>query len=357
MADTPKINTYKQWQKEEGLPVIRGLYVKDLQQIELGPWERRGGWGAFINLDGSGDLNDGYVCEIAPGKSLQPDRHFYEELIFVLKGRGATSVWTDGGTRQTFEWQEGSLFSIPLNAWHQHFNGEGDRPARYVAVTNAPLMLNIFHSREFVFNNPFVFSDRFQGQEGYFSGKGTWLTGNYWDTNFIADLRQFQLRPSQRRGVGVNHAGFVLADNIMDGLMSEFPVGTYKKAHRHGPSAHIIILSGSGFSLFWPDGSEKIRLDWHAGSMFVPPAMWFHQHFNTGHEPVRFVALKHSGGKYYISDSLFPSQTELTKNVKEGGHQIEFADEDFEVHRIFEAELAKSRTPCEMKGAVPSCTA
>jgi quercetin dioxygenase-like cupin family protein len=355
MAEKPLINTYKQWQQEEGLPVIRSLYIKSLQQVELGSWKRRGGTGAFINLQGGGDFNDGYVCEIPAGDSLKPERHFFEELIFVLKGRGATSVWTDGGVKQTFEWQEGSLFSIPLNAWHQHFNGEGNEPVRYVSVTNAPLMFNLFHSKEFVFNNPFVFSDRFRGQDGYFSGKGTWLTHNYWDTNFIADLRQFQLRPSLRRGVGVHHAGFELADNIMDGLMSEFPVGTYKKAHRHGPGAYIIILTGRGFSLFWSEGTEKIRLDWQAGSMLVPPAMWFHQHFNTGREPVRFVALKHSGGKYYISDTMFPTEVDIS--VKEGGHQIEFGDEDPEIHRMFEAELAESGARCGMKGVVPSCTA
>jgi len=349
-------STYSEWQKGEGLPMVKGLSVKNLNEVELGAWKRRGGLGAFINLEGTGDLNDAYVCEIPPGESLKPERHLFEELIFVLRGRGATTVWTDRGAKQTFEWQEGSLFAIPLNAWQQHYNGQGAEPARFVAVTDAPLVMNLFHNLDFVFDNPFVFSDRYRGEEGYFSGKGKWLTEIDWESNFIADLRRFQaLSGAGMRGAGGKHTGFELADGVMSAFISEFPVATYKKAHRHGPGAHIIILSGHGFSLFWPEGQEKTRIDWQPGSMLVPPQMWFHQHFNTGLEPVRYSALLFHSSKYLISSTLFPR--EVMKDVKEGGQQIEYEDEDQEIHRMFEAELAKSKTSCRMKSMVSWCSA
>jgi gentisate 1,2-dioxygenase len=36
------------------------------------------------------------------------------------------------------EWQEGDMFSPPLCAWHQHWNADTERIARYLAVTNVP---------------------------------------------------------------------------------------------------------------------------------------------------------------------------------------------------------------------------
>ena len=76
----------------------------------------------------------------------------------MLDGRGSTTVWNDAGARITFEWKAGALFAIPLNTWHQHFNGSGREPARYVAVTNAPPVINLYEDIDFVFGTKHDFS-------------------------------------------------------------------------------------------------------------------------------------------------------------------------------------------------------
>jgi hypothetical protein len=62
----------------------------------------------------------------------------YEETIYVPAGRGATTLWYDGMKKHTFEWQEGSLFALPLNCWYRHFNGQADQPIRSIIERLAP---------------------------------------------------------------------------------------------------------------------------------------------------------------------------------------------------------------------------
>ena len=117
---------YDKWQLGEGIPIVKTFFVQDLRKVEVKPWDRTGGSGAFINMEGAEGATGAYVLEISPGKHTHPQRHLYEDLIYVLKGRGATTIWNDKGAKQTFEWQEGSLFALPLNCSHQHFNGTGN---------------------------------------------------------------------------------------------------------------------------------------------------------------------------------------------------------------------------------------
>jgi hypothetical protein len=42
--------------------------------------------------------------------------------------------------------------------------------------------------------------------------------------------------------------------------------------------------------------------------------------------------------------------------MKDGGAQIEYEDEEREIHSLFEAELAKVGATCNMKAFIPWCT-
>lgn len=333
-----KRGPYEQWQETENIPVIHGFFVDDLTAVPVEPWERMGGKGAFINLDGAGGVCDCYVSEIPPGSSLKPQKHLFEETVLVLKGRGATTVWQEGGRKQTFEWQEGSLFAPPINTWYQHFNGHESEPARYASVTTAPLIFNLFRNSEFVLSNPFQFKDRYADEEGAFSGKGKAFADRVWETNFVPDVYQYALTPWRERGYASTNVMFEMAGNTMKPHISEFPVGTYKKAHRHGPGAHVFILNGTGYSLLWPDeGQPKTKVDWHKYSMFVPPDFWFHQHFNAGKDPARYYAV--TWGHLRVNFSIIGR---VDASHKDKGNQIEYPDEDTDIMETFESELAKS---------------
>ncbi len=166
---TEKDTPYLRWVRSEGLDILSAHYVRNLRTVELKPWARRGGRGVFLNHDASRTANDCYVCEIPPAGKLNPQRQLFEEMVFILDGRGSTTVWNDAGARVTFEWKAGSIFGIPLNCWHQHFNGSGQAPARYVAVTNAPVVINLYEDIDFVFGHGRDFKGRFNGEPDYFA--------------------------------------------------------------------------------------------------------------------------------------------------------------------------------------------
>jgi len=144
----------------------------------------------------------------------------------VLSGRGSTAVWNDAGQRITFEWKAGALFAIPVNAWHQHFNGSGQEPARYVAVTNAPSVINLYDDIDFVFGTKYDFKSRFSGEPDYFSPKSE-QKGFLLDTNFVADAVNLPLVAAKERGAGGGHIRFNMAKSSMNSHISQFPTGTY----------------------------------------------------------------------------------------------------------------------------------
>src|SRR6202795_1610906 len=334
---TEKETPYTRFIRGEGLDIVGAHYVPSLHTVELKPWARRGGNFVFINHEASRTSNDCYVCENPAGGKLAAQRELFEEMVCVLGGRGSTTVWNDSGQRITFEWKTGSLFAIPLNTWHQHFNGSGREPARYVAVTNGPAVINLYEDIDFVFNTKYDFKNRFSGEPDYFSNKGE-QKGLLLETNFVADAVNLPLISAKERGAGGGHIRFNMARGSMNSHISQFPVGTYKKGHAHGPGAHVIMLSGDGFSLMWPEGEEPQRYDWEVGTLIVPPNMWFHQHFNTGSTPSRYLAFKHEG--VAIRNAQGVPKAWISRRL--GGDQIDYADETAMVRKMFTDELAKN---------------
>ncbi len=331
---TEKDTPYLRWVRSQGLDIVSAHYVRNLHHVELKPWARRGGRGLYLNHEASRTTNDCYVCEIPASGKLAPQRQLYEEMIYVLDGRGSTTVWNNQGARITFEWKAGAIFGVPLNAWHQHFNGSGTTPARFVAVTNAPPVINLYEDLDFVFGTDYDFKNRFSGEPDYFTRAGE-QKGLRLETNFIPDTVNVGVAATAERGAGSGMIRFNLAKGSIGGHISQFPVGSYKKAHAHGPGAHVIVLSGEGYSLMWQDGEEPRRFDWEVGTLIVPPNATFHQHFNSGPAPARYLAFKHGSQRNAQGVMMCWISRRL------GGDQIDYADEPQRVREIFTVELAK----------------
>jgi hypothetical protein len=94
-----------------------------------------------------------------------------------------------------------------------------------------------------------------------------------------------------------------------------------------------------------------VRVDFTDGSLFVPPDGWFHQHFNTGGDPARYLAATWGGdGKYFMRALAGGGRTHrLGKtSTRVGGNLIEYEDEDPAIRAMFIEELKKTGVPFRM---------
>jgi oxalate decarboxylase/phosphoglucose isomerase-like protein (cupin superfamily) len=357
--------SYEQFLREEGLPVVKAYGIEDVTALERKAWRRTGGRGAYIDLHGMEGFTGMYVGEIPARGALHYECHLYEELIYVLRGIGSTEIFSAGDEKRKrhFEWQRGSLFAIPLNARHRLTNGSNE-PAIFLAVTSAPLMIDLLHNTTFIFGCDYKFADRFDGETDYFIPKSERKeVGGFvnWESNFIADARDALVDPSEAKGSGVKITSFDMGGSTLVGHIAEWPVGRYHKAHFHQGGAILLILRSQGYTLMWPqeagvrpyrsgNADKVVRVDWREGSVFSPPSGWFHQHFNTGKEPARQLAFRYSGesGKYLLGCWRAINKEGVRRSIRDGGTLIEYEDEDPQIRSDFAAAIEKVEIPMAM---------
>lgn len=349
---------FANWLSDEGVAVHEGFTVEDVRELELAPWPRIGGNAVFINLYSFMEGGQGvYLAEIPPSGTLEPERWCCQKILFIEQGTGTTEIWQEGDTqRRVFEWGKGSVFAIPINAWHRMHN-LGAEPAKFLAMTTAPLVMKGFMSPEFVFTCSHAFREMYSiDDERFFvesnnrySTERFGRRGGVWETNFIRDAWGAQLQEADK-AYGGNSSGFRMANKTFSGHVAEWPVGRYHQAHYHDAGRLLHPLRSEGFVMLWPNqlgprpfesgyGDEVVVEPWKAGGMYSPPGGWYHAHFNTGPEPARQLAFYGRSGFEFLG--------EAQRDVA-GLSLIEYPDEDPEVRRLYRAMLGKKGIPFDM---------
>jgi hypothetical protein len=296
-------------------------------------------------------------------------KNMFEKFVLVLEGVGATEIWQEGDAeKHVFEWARGSLFSPPLNTWHRIFN-LGITPARLLVTTDAPRMINGFRNLDFIFNCPYSFRDRYDGQRSYFTTaehKPGEALSNEWHTNFIPNATEEELDDGEVKASGNRMTVFDMSGNNQGGHIAQWPVGRYHTAHWHDAGALLLGLRSEGYVLLWDEklgprpyeaghGDEVVKVLWKRGSLYSPPHGWYHQHFNTGHEAARHIAFRHKGGMGFIplqpqydADGL----RHMMVSSSEGGTLIDYPDEDPQIRRDYEEALKAKGVPFDMPDEV-----
>lgn len=342
------IDSYRQWAKAQEVPLAEGFAI-DLRSTPVGPWDLFEANGSIINVKGRGDFLDMWLLEIPPGSKTKRQRHLFETVAYVISGRGSAQI-AKGEDARSFEWGPKSMFAIPLNTDYEIYNLSGREPARVALTTSFPIIMKLFRNESFIFNTEFRFPERL-GESRYYEGSGRALSDhvsglqhNFWETNFVPDLGVFaELKPLEHRGKASNSVMFLLADGDLHAHMSEIPVGSYKKAHRHMGGTHIYPVTGRGYSLLWYEGDEeRYRVDWQHGFVYSPPDNMYHQHFNLSDEPARYFAVKMGNYRYPVTDRMSGQFRAGVEEMRRTKNQIEYEDEDPAIRKLYLEELARS---------------
>ena len=336
---TGAFGIWDRWVASTGIPVHEAYFVPDLRDLELEWWEERQCHATFLKLAGFEGVSEARVSEIGPGKSTAPLKFGFDEGVYVLEGRGLTNISNEAsGQRISFEWQKHSLFLLPRHYHHHFSNLQGDRPARLFHFNYLPITMMAVPDPTFFFDNPYVQDDTTADMNGLYSEarmkvpRPGEMGRNVWSGNFFPDMGSWdRLETGGVRGAGARHVAITFPGSPITSHMAVFDPFTYKKAHRHGPGVVIVIPGGEGFSVMWPEGKEKIMIPWREGSAFAPPNRWWHQHFNVGSAPARYLAIH----------ALPALSTWSSREETLAQDQIEYPDEDPWIRRTFEAELEK----------------
>jgi oxalate decarboxylase/phosphoglucose isomerase-like protein (cupin superfamily) len=328
---------YDDWVDSLGVPVHRGYYIEDVRTVETEWWEARQCKTAFLQLAGQQGAAEARVTEIAPGATLPAMNFGFDEAVYVADGRGVTTVEGTDGQKKTFEWQKHSLFLLPHNRTHQITNMRGDQPARLLHYNYLPVGLSVVPEPDFFFDNPYAEHHGLATPSTEYYSEAKIEHDTFWGRqraiwfgSFFPDMRAWdQLVPFWGRGAGGRVVHIKFPESTMTCHMSVFDAKTYKKGHRHGPGYVIVIPAGEGYSIMWQEGDEKVIVPWHEGSVFVPPNRWFHQHFNVGEAPARYLA-------FHPLPQMMGGSERIEDRSKD---QIEYPYEEPWIREKFENEL------------------
>ena len=118
------LDPYGAWAAKEGVPITEDFGV-DLLKVPTAPWPRFGIDGGIVHLKGRGDFVSIFVLDLAPGAKSAPQKHLFEEVVYVLvrprqhhhrDAPTAASTASNGGRRACSRCRSTPAISISIRA-------------------------------------------------------------------------------------------------------------------------------------------------------------------------------------------------------------------------------------------------
>jgi hypothetical protein len=273
-----------------------------------------------------------------------------------------------------FEWQPGTLFTVPLNTVHRHVNATRS-PALLLCANNLPVILNIFQSRRFIFENSYEPHERFDISAEFFTpvtdvqpddvrGRAAIASNVFPDVTNCELPLDNQRAPGYRRIQPYFH-GF-MRDEEVGGFIAQYPAGRYSRAHYHPSGAVLVCLQGEGYTYTWPvdlgprpwetgNGNLVLEQRYKAGGLVAAApggGSWFHQHFSVS--PIPFRVMNFWGGPLgkWGGERDKDEITSWNLGIAAGGRSIDYWEEDPHVRAEFNRRLADNGGQPDMPEAL-----
>lgn len=265
------VDPYDNWARAEGAPIVAAPAI-DLAKVETGPWERFGVHGAICHVEGRCDFLTVFVLDIPAGGATKPVRHTYEEIYYVVEGRGETEVLLSNGEARRLAWAPGAMFSAPVNATCIH-RAPGASAVRLASFNDLRYLMGLYRNEAFLFANPARFEKRQEKARG---------------ERWIFDPVTEPVTASNE----VARADVSIADCALGPQITELQPGACDLAHRQMQGRHVLCVEGVGFTLSFEGAEgEIVRTPWKRGVVMGQAGMSFHQNF-AGREKARLVSIE-----------------------------------------------------------------
>ena len=297
-VDNDSPATVEAWWKPFLEKASRDGYCFDLPKLPLVDRPELGDKAVIIKAGGVGQLVQ--LIEIPPGGSTKWHGYGWEgeALFYVLSGRGETEFRSVGGLpTNKYTWKTNSLFAIPVDHQMQHRNLDKTQPLRLFAVTG--YAINLY---------PYVAEELRSGRQNPAEGpeeRAATLARTTYPGHYVDDLRDHPVAMREARGNKTAFfntmatAGHRTHPNVH---ISEL-TGPEAYAHKHGNQPMFIILKGKGYDI-WSEAADLKAYEeavktkkahtspYDVGTMCgVPAGPHWHQHFSTGTDPLRYLAI------------------------------------------------------------------
>ena len=274
-------------------------YCFDLNTLPLADRPELGDKAKVLKVGGAGQLVQ--VIEIPPhGKTAW---HGYgwegEALFYVLSGRGQTEYKgvIGGLPSNKYTWKKNSLFAIPVDHYMQHTNLDPAQPLRLLAVTG--YAINMY---------PYVEEELRSGRQNPAENaeeRARVLATTTYPGHFVDDLRDHPVAMREARSdkTAFFNMQSTVGHRTHPNVHISEVVGPQAFAHKHGNQPIFVILKGKGYDI-WSEArglkeyEEAVKTgaahkaEYGIGTLCgVPGGPHWHQHFSTGAEPLRYLAI------------------------------------------------------------------